>query len=134
MGYMDNSYSNSNNGGSVNSQDSLWQMKMAAAANNGVNAVGNNMLPVHHNNMTVDRQNSYGGYDPLAHGGYGTADDYAHYPQSNHGGINNGVDDYHMRASQNPSRQEYVSDPYAAVHKPKKRMEQHMGKLDNVRI
>jgi len=35
MGYMDNSYSNSNNGGSVNSQDSIWQMKSAAA--NGVN-------------------------------------------------------------------------------------------------
>lgn len=34
MGYMDNSYSNSNNGGSVNSQDSIWQMKSAAA--NGV--------------------------------------------------------------------------------------------------
>lgn len=35
MGYMDNSYSNSNNGGSVNSQDSIWQMKSTAA--NGVN-------------------------------------------------------------------------------------------------
>ncbi|XP_043478843.1 hemicentin-1 isoform X2 [Leptopilina heterotoma] len=35
MGYMDNSYSNSNNGGSVNSQDSIWQMKSAAA--NSVN-------------------------------------------------------------------------------------------------
>ncbi|XP_043266928.1 hemicentin-1 isoform X2 [Venturia canescens] len=35
MGYMDNSYSNSNNGGSVNSQDSIWQMKSAAA--NGIN-------------------------------------------------------------------------------------------------
>ncbi|KAG5872503.1 hypothetical protein JTB14_030866 [Gonioctena quinquepunctata] len=33
MGYLENSYSNSNNGGSVNSQDSLWQMKMAAASN-----------------------------------------------------------------------------------------------------
>lgn len=31
MGYIENSYTNSNNGGSVNSQDSLWQMKMAAA-------------------------------------------------------------------------------------------------------
>lgn len=36
MGYMENSYSNSNNGGSVNSQDSIWQMKSAAAAN-GIN-------------------------------------------------------------------------------------------------
>ncbi|KAK0178706.1 hypothetical protein PV327_007569 [Microctonus hyperodae] len=35
MAYLDNSYSNSNNGGSVNSQDSIWQMKSAAA--NGAN-------------------------------------------------------------------------------------------------
>lgn len=113
MGYLENSYTNSNNGGSVNSQDSLWQMKMAAAANNSINQAA------HH----VDRQNSYG-YDPITHGGYGAVDDYAPYPhittQSNHG------DDY-VRNSNNPSRQDYCSDPYAAVHKPKKRMEQHIG-------
>lgn len=117
MGFLENSYSNSNNGGSVNSQDSLWQMKMAAAANNSVN-----QLQPHH--MNVDRQNSYG-YDPITHGGYGAVDDYAPYPhittQSNHG------DDY-MRNSNNPSRQDYCSDPYAAVHKHKKRMDQHIGK------
>lgn len=117
MGYLDNSYSNSNNGGSVNSQDSLWQMKMAA----GNSA---NLVPAH---SFVERQPSYG-YDPLSHGGYGTVDDYAPYPHlattSQHG-----VDDYHtMRNSQNPSRQEYCSDPYAAVHKPKKRIDQHLGK------
>lgn len=115
MAYLENSYSNSNNGGSVNSQDSLWQMKMAAAANNSVN-----QLQPH---INVDRQNSYG-YDPITHGGYGAVDDYAPYPhittQSNHG------DDY-MRNSNNPSRQEYCSDPYAAVHKPKKRIDQHIG-------
>lgn len=112
MGYLDNSYSNSNNGGSVNSQDSLWQMKMSAANNGG------NLAPSHN---FVDRQPSYG-YDPLTHGGYGTVDDYAPYPHlatpSQHG------DDY-MRQSQNPSRQDYCSDPYAAVHKPKKRLDQH---------
>lgn len=118
MGYMDNSYSNSNNGGSVNSQDSLWQMKMSAAAGNSAN-----MVPQHN---FVERQPSYG-YDPLTHGGYGAVDDYAPYPHlttpSQHGG-----DDYHtMRNSQNPSRQDYCSDPYAAVHKPKKRLDQHLG-------
>lgn len=119
MGYMDNSYSNSNNGGSVNSQDSIWQMKMAA----GNSA---NLVPAHN---FVDRQPSYG-YDPLTHGGYGTVDDYAPYPHlatpSQHGG-----DDYHtMRNSQNPSRQEYCGgDPYAAVHKPKKRLDQHLGEF-----
>lgn len=121
MGYLEN-YSNSNNGGSVNSQDSLWQMKMAAAANNSVN-----QLQPH---MNVDRQNSYG-YDPITHGGYGAVDDYAPYPhittQSNHG------DDY-MRNSNNPSRQEYCNDPYAAVHKPKKRIDQHIGKFGFINI
>lgn len=108
-GYMDN-YSNSNNGGSVNSQDSLWQMKMnAAAANSSTNLVAP------HN--YIERQPSYG-YDPLTHGGYGAVDDYATYPNVTVPGQH---DDYHtMRTSQNPSRQEYCSDPYAAVHKPKK--------------
>lgn len=116
---MDNSYSNSNNGGSVNSQDSIWQMKMSAAAGAA------NMMPQH---TYVDQQATYG-YDPLAHAGYGAIDDYAPYPHlaathSQHGG-----DDYQtMRNSQNPSRQEvYCSDPYAAVHKPKKRLD-HLGK------
>lgn len=121
MGYMDNSYSNSNNGGSVNSQDSIWQMKMSAAGGNAVN-----MMPQHN---YVDQQTAYG-YDPLAHAGYGAIDDYAPYPHiathSQHGG-----DDYQtMRTSQNPSRQEYCSDPYAAVHKPKKRLDQHLGKFN----
>lgn len=78
----------------------------------------------------VDRQPTYG-YDPMTHGGYGAVDDYAPYPHlatthSQHGG-----DDYHtMRNSQNPSRQDYCSDPYAAVHKPKKRLDQHLGEYD----
>ncbi|CAH1154135.1 unnamed protein product [Phaedon cochleariae] len=122
IGYLENSYSNSNNGGSVNSQDSLWQMKMQAATSNSTN-----QLPPHLN----DRPNygydpiAHGGYgaDPMTHGGYGAADDYAAYPhvttQSNHG-------DEYMRGSNNPSRQDYCSDPYAAVHKPKKRIEQHI--------
>jgi hypothetical protein len=28
-------------------------------------------------------------------------------------------------------RQDYGSDPYAAVHKPKKRMDQHIGKSES---
>lgn len=118
MGYIENSYSNSNNGGSVNSQDSLWQMKMAAAANNGANT----MPPTH---QMMDRQSSYG-YDPIAHGGYGAIDDYAPYPHLAHNPQPNVADDYNMRSSQNPSRQEYCTDPYASVHKPKKRMDQHI--------
>ncbi|KAJ2949823.1 hypothetical protein O0L34_g11139 [Tuta absoluta] len=112
MGYIENSYTNSNNGGSVNSQDSLWQMKMAAANNAG--------MPPH---QIMDRQSNYG-YDPIAHGGYGTIDDYAQYPHLPH--QQQPPVDYNMRGSQNPSRQEYCSDPYASVHKPKKRMDQHI--------
>lgn len=120
MGYMENSYSNSNNGGSVNSQESLWQMKMAAGNSQ-------NLVPQHGYDHQSQLQPTYG-YDPMTHGGYGAIDDYAPYPHltttsSQHG------DEYHhnMRNSQNPSRQEYCSDPYAAVHKPKKRMDQHLG-------
>lgn len=119
MGYMENSYSNSNNGGSVNSQDSLWQLKMGG----GVNSNSANLIPTHN---YVDRQPSYS-YDPLTHGGYRVVDDYAPYPHMPQ--TPSQVDDYHnMRNSQNPSRQDYVSEPYAAVHKPKKRLDQHLGK------
>ncbi|XP_039283804.1 hemicentin-1 isoform X1 [Nilaparvata lugens] len=97
MAYMENSYSNSNNGGSVNSQDSLWQMKMAAANNNA-----NQNNPHHH---ISDRTNHYGGYDPLTHGGYGTVDDYAPYPHL----VPSATPDY-GRNSNNPSRQDYASD------------------------
>lgn len=106
MGYMENSYSNSNNGGSVNSQDSLWQLKMSAAAGNSAN-----LIPTHN---YVERY-------------YGTVDDYATYPTQQM------PDEYQYNNqlinSQNPSRQDYCSDPYAAVHKPKKRLDQqHLGK------
>lgn len=124
MGYnMENSYSNSNNGGSVNSQDSLYQMKMSAAAGNS-----GNLISQHH--QYVERQPSYG-YDPLTHGGYGTVDDYATYPHLATTPSQQMIaDDYHnqmMMGQQTPSRQDYCTDPYAAVHKPnKKRLDPHM--------
>uniref|UniRef100_U5ELA9 Putative echinoid n=1 Tax=Corethrella appendiculata TaxID=1370023 RepID=U5ELA9_9DIPT len=120
-GYIENSYSNSNNGGSVNSQDSIWQLKMSAAASNSAN-----MIP-QHNYVEHQLQPNYG-YDPLTHGGYGAVDDYAPYPHLMTTASQHGGDDYHhnMRNSQNPSRQDYCSDPYASVHKPKKRLDQHM--------
>lgn len=129
MAYLENSYSNSNNGGSVNSQDSLWQMKMAAAASNNSVMHAQQMappqqqpqqtqLPPHHN------PNNYG-YDPLNHGGYGGNDDYATYPhlvsnQSQHGG------DEYGRSVGVGVGVGVANDPYAAVHKVKKRMDQHI--------
>jgi len=87
-----------------------------------VNGNSANLIPTH---TYVDRQPSYG-YDPLTHGGYRVVDDYAAYPHMPQ--TPSQVDDYHnMRNSQNPSRQDYGSEPYAAVHKPKKRLDQHMG-------
>jgi echinoid len=131
MGYnMENSYSNSNNGGSVNSQDSLYQMKMSAAAGNP-----GNLISQHH--QYVERQPSYG-YDPLRDGGYGTVDlgDYATYPHLATTPSQQMIaDDYHnqmMMGQQTPSRQDYCTDPYAAVHKPnKKRLDPHMGKQNS---
>ena len=125
MGYMENSYSNSNNGGSVNSQDSLYQMKMSAAAGNPGNLISQHQY--------VERQPSYG-YDPLTHGGYGTVDDYATYPHLATTPSQQMIaEDYHnqmMMGQQTPSRQDYCTDPYAAVHKPnKKRLDPHMGKF-----
>lgn len=135
MGYMENSYSNSNNGGSVNSQDSLWQMKMAAAASNNGSQTGipsvDPQSQFQHSHPNLHTHGSTYGYDPMSHGGYGAVDDYAAYPQQP-GDLDYG---HHMnqgRNSANPSRQEYApsGDPYAAVQKPRRRMDQHIGKFE----
>ncbi|XP_031785742.1 hemicentin-1 isoform X3 [Nasonia vitripennis] len=100
MGYMENSYSNSNNGGSVNSQDSIWQMKSAAAANGvGVNAGQVGVVGT-----------------PYDMGGYATTEsDYPahpHYlPQR---------EDY--RESHNLSRQQFC-EPFATVVKSQKHVD-----------
>jgi len=125
MGYMENNYSNSNNGGSVNSQDSLWQVKMSAAAVG--NQQGMVQAPM---NQYVEQQPAYG-YDPLTHGGYGAVDDYAPYPHLTATPSQVGDEYHNLRNSQNPSRQDYCSDPYASVQKPKKRVDQHLGKPPN---
>ncbi|XP_071537068.1 hemicentin-2 [Panulirus ornatus] len=116
MGYMDNSYSNSNNGGSVNSQDSLWQVK-----GHGDPQMTTHMAP----HMSQDSRGYQ--YDPMVHGGYGISgyDDYSHYPPAGYQGQGM-VDDYPG------SRNNYVAngDPYAAVHKPRKRVDHIDGGCD----
>jgi echinoid protein len=112
MAYTEHSYSNSNNGGSVNSQDSLWQLKLASQNGGvGVNGGADHQLG---NGTLPDR--SYH-YDPMTHGGYGGFEDYSHYPPSN-------GDDYLQR--NNYGVVAGNGDPYAAVHKNGKRME-HLG-------
>ncbi|XP_059352307.1 uncharacterized protein LOC130693952 [Daphnia carinata] len=118
MAYTEHSYSNSNNGGSVNSQDSLWQLKLASqnggvgGVNGGDHQLGNGTLP--------DR--SYH-YDPMTHGGYGGFEDYSHYPPST-------GDDYMQR--NNYGVVTANGDPYAAVHKNGKRMEHLESTYHNV--
>jgi echinoid protein len=111
MAYTEHSYSNSNNGGSVNSQDSLWQLKLASQ-NGGVNGGG-----ADHQLGNVPDSRSYH-YDPMTHGGYGGFEDYSHYPPSN-------GDDYLQRNNYGVVAGGN-GDPYAAVHKNGKRME-HLG-------
>lgn len=112
MGFIDNSYANSHNGGSVNSQESLWAMKMAVG---GVEGMGGQL----------ERASNYE-YDAIAHGAaYAHGDEFSQYSRLPHAPLAAPAD---YARSQNPSRQEYCSDPYASVHKPKKpRRDQHMG-------
>lgn len=139
MGYAENNYANSNNGGSVNSQDSIWQLKMSAAQAAVAANTGTLISAQHYAErpppVTATTSSAAGmsyGYDPLTHPAYGTVEDYASYPHlattpSQHGA----EDEYQhtLRQSQNPSRQEYCSDSYASVHKPKKRLDQpHLGR------
>lgn len=93
MGYMENSYSNSNNGGSVNSQDSIWQMKTAAANGVGVNSGNVGVVGT-----------------PYDMGGYGITE--PDYPGQPHYMTQPG--DY--RDSHNLSRQQFI-EPYPAVVK-----------------
>lgn len=115
MGFIDNSYANSHNGGSVNSQESLWAMKMAVGGVEGMNG-------------QMERASNYE-YDAVAHGGaYAHGDEFAQYSRLPHAAHAQHAPSAEYARSQNPSRQEYCSDPYASVHKPKKpRRDQHMG-------
>ncbi|XP_071454831.1 cell adhesion molecule Dscam1 isoform X1 [Hetaerina americana] len=150
MGYMDNSYSNSNNGGSVNSQDSLWQVKNGGGGSsigggpNGDIQHGHHIqaaqpmigqqqgLPMHHH-----PERPYA-YDPLGPppnhiGSYG-GDDYGHYPPPPPSSatpssgamqpMSQGEDYLNQR------NRDYMgpnsggpNDAYAPIHKQKKRMD-----------
>ena len=130
MGYLDNSYSNSNNGGSVNSQDSLWQVKNGGFDPNSNGSQPPQMSPVN------DPRNYQ--YDPMMHEGYGITGygDYSHYPPANPhqnpghmGGQtplmgSDKTDGYYPV----PTQGGYIAngDPYASVQKPRKRMD-NMG-------
>lgn len=138
---MDNSYSNSNNGGSVNSQDSLWQVKNGGMNNGNYDPNTNSAQPPQ---MTPGSDPRYQ-YDPMVHGGYGISGygDYSHYPPSSphqtpvphqmqmaphqmqmapHQQPLMGKDDYYPGV---PQQNGYSAngDAYASVQKPRKRMD-----------
>lgn len=107
---MDNSYSNSNNGGSVNSQDSLWQVKGQQQQQQQQQHPDSNQTHMQHPmDPTLDHRNGYQ-YNPMVHGGYGISgyDDYAHYPP---------MGPQHEDYSRN-NNYSVNSDPYG-VHKPR---------------
>ncbi|XP_058789881.1 hemicentin-1 isoform X2 [Phymastichus coffea] len=99
MGYMENSYSNSNNGGSVNSQDSIWQMKQAAA-NGGVGVNAGNVGVVG---------------TPYDMGGYGTTE--PDYPTHQHY-----MPQQDYRDTHNLSRQQFC-EPFGTVVKSQKHVD-----------
>lgn len=124
MAYTEHSYSNSNNGGSVNSQDSLWQLKLAQ---NGAINGADHQLGVGAGVGAGGAGGAGGGtlpdrtyhYDPMTHGGYGGFEDYSHYPPSNGDDYLNQRNNYAVAGN---------GDPYAAVHKNGKRMD-HLGTI-----
>lgn len=76
-----NSNSNSANGGSVNSQDSLWNV---SKNNHQQHQQQYHQFPLHqnhnHNQYHVDVQNDHGGYVQFFNNQQQNHDDYAHYP------------------------------------------------------
>lgn len=108
--YVDQPHSNSNsaNGGSVNSQDSLWNVK----TNNGTDIYHLQQQPQVSSMAQPQMANGYSVYDPhsslqqQAHfrGGFVGSEDYTHYPYP---------DEY-----LNERNRQYIGDSYA-VNKPK---------------
>jgi echinoid len=133
MGYMENNYANSNNGGSLNSQDSLWQLKMGGQQQQQQQQqqqMQQQQLQQQMPQTYLEHQPTYG-YDPMTHGGYGTIDDYAPYPHLTTISTLPHDDAYHIMGNgDHRSRQElYCGDSYASVQKPKKQLDQHLGKF-----
>lgn len=73
--YIDqNSYSNSNNGGSVNSQDSLWKAPQL---------VPNEQMNMQNQHNHVHNYRNSGNYEQHHHQSYTPADDYVPYENRN---------------------------------------------------
>ncbi|XP_049288781.1 titin-like isoform X1 [Anopheles funestus] len=129
MGYTENSYTNSNNGGSVNSQDSIWQLKGAPPPPGGSTTMAIGIQPLSMASLhgggsayattTTTTTAAAGsgtpglvyGYDPIAthsnvYGGAMTiaGDEYSQYPHqaatpSQHGGEDDYLHHHHHHAA-----------------------------------
>ena len=133
---MDNSYSNSNNEGSVNSQESLYKVKNGFDHGSTTNSQPSSQISP--NNATSPH--NYQPFDHMMHDGYpGGYGDYSHYqPTSPH---HQNSMPYQMPLPQQPLMPNkddggfyppngqtggYTAsngDPYASVQKPRKRMD-----------
>ncbi len=109
--YIDqNSYSNSNNGGSVNSQDSLWKAPQLVP-NDQINMQNQSMNHNHIHANTVHHQQQAPHLNHRNSGNY--------EQQQHHQSYNNG-DDY----APYDNRSNYATDPYGPmVPKPKRRLD-----------
>lgn len=104
--YIDqNSYSNSNNGGSVNSQDSLWKAPQLVPNDQQIN-MQNQTLNHNHLHPNMHHQQS--------HQNHRNSGNYDH-----HQSYNNPADDYVPYES----RSNYATDPYGPIPKPKRRLD-----------
>lgn len=53
---MNTNYAHSNNGGSVNSEDSVWQMKMGLAQQHAASNANSNIIPAHQSALDLHHQ------------------------------------------------------------------------------
>lgn len=127
-------YAHSNTGGSVNSEDSVWQMKMGLAASNHSNIIPaqsiNDLQPTYGGGPNVNYDmhtvgghhysHNGGGGLPMGHddgGGGGGGGSYAYnHPAS---AAHLAGDDYNnynntLRSSHSARQEQYCADPYAS--------------------
>ncbi|OXA59469.1 Hemicentin-2 [Folsomia candida] len=110
--YIDqNSYSNSNNGGSVNSQDSLWKAPQLVPSDQQQINMQNQSINHNHLHATMHHQQQQ---QQQPHPNHRNSGNYEH-----HQSYSNAPDDYVSY----DNRGNYATDPYGPIPKPKRRLD-----------
>lgn len=108
--YIDqNSYSNSNNGGSVDSQDSLWKAPSIVPNEQQQQQHVQMQQQQSQSNQQIQQQPQYN-HSSIMQSGHRNSN-YEHQPYS---------DDYVPYENRNSN---YMSDPYGPIPKPKRRLD-----------